>query len=363
MAGNAANDGGRPLRSFILPGLFVLALFFTLWARRPAPATAAPQWEFSGQAFGTSYSVKVIPGPDESDRGPIVNAIEAEVADVNSCMSTWIADSELSKLNRNTSLEPISISEMLTEVLAESARVHELSGGAFDITIAPLVKVWGFGQEKIVQVPTPKALEAARGRVGASALKLNVTERQLTRTRVGIVIDVSAVGKGYGVDRISLALEALGYTRYLVEVGGEVRARGLNRLGRPWTIGVEKPDGGAQDVTELVPLPDLSIATSGNYRNFQMLDGKTVTHIIDARNGQPVSHALGSVTVLAPSCMRADALATAFYVLGEKEGLAIAEREGIPALFLTASHGDQKSPQRRATSAYKQILKGLRLPQ
>ncbi|MDF1666613.1 MAG: FAD:protein FMN transferase, partial [Planctomycetota bacterium] len=213
---------------------------------------------------------------------------------------------------------------------------------------------------------TAEALAAARAKIGATALKLDTTQRQLTRTRAGLVIDVSAVGKGYGVDRIGLALEALGYSRYLVEIGGEVRARGLNRLGRPWTIGVEKPDGGAQDVTEIVPLPDLSIATSGNYRNFHTLDGKIVTHIIDARNGQPVSHGLGSVSVLAPSCMRADALATAFYVLGEDEGFAIAERDGIPALFLTPARGDQKgqkTPRRRATTAYKQLLKGTRTPQ
>ncbi|MDF1667139.1 MAG: FAD:protein FMN transferase, partial [Planctomycetota bacterium] len=158
MAGDPGSDGVRPLRTFILPALFVLALFVTLWARRPAPATAAPQWELMGQAFGTSYKVKVIPGSKESDREAILKAIEAEVADVNSCMSTWIPDSELSKLNRNTKLGPVPVSPMLAEVLVESAKVHKLSGGAFDITIGPLVKVWGFGREKVVEAPTLEAL-------------------------------------------------------------------------------------------------------------------------------------------------------------------------------------------------------------
>ena len=361
MAGDATTEGGRPLKAFILPGLFVVVLFATLWARRPDSPKPVPQWEFSGQAFGTSYSVKVIPSGKEGDRDAITKAIKEEVDKVNDCMSTWLPNSELSKLNKNGASGTSSISPMLTEVLVESAKVHKLSGGAFDITIGPLVKAWGFRGDK-VKAPTPEALKQARAQVGAADLEIDAAKNSLKRARSGLVIDVSAVGKGYGVDRLGLVLEGLGYRRYLVEIGGEVRARGLNRFGKPWSIGVEKPDGGAQDVAELVSLPDMSIATSGNYRNFLTLEGKTVTHIIDARSGQPVSHGLGSVSVLAPSCMRADALATALYVLGEDDGFALAEREKIAALFLTpGSKG--KAPKRRATSAYTKLLKGAKKPQ
>lgn len=358
---DATTENAPSLRRFILPGLFVLALFVTLWARRPAPVKAAPQWEFSGQIFGTSYHLKVIPTNNSDDRAAVEAAVKAELARVNACLSTWLQDSELSKLNRNTKTSAVPISPMLAEVLLESARVHKLSGGAFDITIKPLVELWGFGNEEVVKAPTPESLAEARASIGASALKLDVKKQRLIRGRAGLKIDVSAIGKGYGVDRVGKTLEDLSYTRYLVEIGGEVRARGRNRHGQSWTVGVEKPDGGPQEVAEVVPLPDLSIATSGNYRNFRTLAGKTVTHIIDARSGQAVSHQLGSVSVLDPSCMRADALATALYVLGEEDGFALAEREAIPALFLTPRIAG-KPPRRRATSAFKQVLKGHRKP-
>jgi thiamine biosynthesis lipoprotein len=309
----------------------------------------------SGEAFGTTYSVKVIPPSEEGDRAPLLAAIEAEIAQVNACMSTYIKESELSRLNRNPALGPLPISGMLAEVLDEAGRVHKLSEGAFDITVGPLINAWGFGPDEVVKPPSPDVIDRARAQVGADALKLDLSAGTLTRTRAGLLIDVSAIGKGYGVDRIGLALETLGYTRYLAEIGGEVRARGLNNSGKPWVVGVESPDGGRQDVAEKVALLDLSIATSGNYRNFRTVDGKTITHIVDARNGQPVSHLLGSVSVLQPTCMRADALATAFYVLGDQKGYEIAEREGIPALFLTAS-SEGRPALRRATSAYERIL-------
>jgi thiamine biosynthesis lipoprotein len=172
----------------------------------------------------------------------------------------------------------------------------------------------------------------------------------VTRQTSGLYIDLSAIAKGYAVDQIGAALEGLGYPHYLVEIGGEVRARGLNRKAKPWVVGVEHPDGGAQDVAERLSLADVSIATSGNYRNVRLIDGKAVTHILDARSGEPVSHGLGSVSVLHPSCMTADALATALYVLGPDEGYALAEREGIAALFL--KRADPTKPvERRATKA------------
>ena len=176
----------------------------------------------------------------------------------------------------------------------------------------------------------------------------------MSRTQSGLYIDLSAIAKGYAVDLIGEAIEATGHTHYLAEIGGEVRARGVKPSGQPWTVGIEVPDGGVQDVAEKRTLVGLSIATSGNYRNLRTVDGKTVTHILDARTGEPVSHGLGSVSVLDPSCMSADALATALYVLGAKDGHALAEREGIPALFLTPGAAGAP-PTRLTTRAYERL--------
>ena len=159
--------------------------------------------------------------------------------------------------------------------------------------------------------------------------------RDSIRSQPDVFIDLSAIAKGYGVDVVSGLLINLGYERSLVEIGGEIRAQGMGRQGAPWRVGIERPHDGPPEVEVVLPLSNRSMATSGNYRNFRMDDGRKVTHIIDPRDGSPVAHGLGSVSVLADSCMEADAWATALYVLGAEEGLKLADQEGIAALFLT----------------------------
>lgn len=350
------DDGEVSLRRFVFPALFVLALFIALWARRP-DSPGVVQWRFEGSAFGTSYAVLVIPGDHLEDKGAVEAGIAAQIALVNAQMSTYREDSELSRLNANGEAGPIPVSPELQKVLVEAERVHALSAGAFDVTLGPLVNAWGFGPE-VVTPPTPAALRAAKARVGMDKVVLDPTGHAVTRKVPGVTIDLSAIAKGFAVDLIGRAIEGLGAERYLVEIGGEVRARGANRLGEAWTIGIEQPDGGAQDVAERVPLADLSIATSGSYRNSRLVDGRTVTHILDGRTGEPVGHGLGSVSVLHPSCMTADALATALYVLGAEAGLALAERHQIAALFLTRED-PTKPTWRRSTEAFDERSKEL----
>ena len=347
------------LRRFVLPGLFVLALFITLWVRRPDPEP--PTWRFSGSAFGTTYAVQVVPGASAEPSEAIERAIADKIETVNTHMSTYHSDSELSTLNRSDALSDSPLSAGLTEVLKEALRIHALSGGAFDVTIGPLVNAWGFGPE-VVTPPSEEALKAARAKVGSDKLSLDEQAETLTRKQQGLYIDLSAIAKGYAVDIIGEAIEGLGYSRYLVEIGGEVRARGDNAKGRPWSVGVERPDGGVQDVSESVPLPNLSIATSGNYRNVRLVDGKAVTHILDARTGEPVSHGLGSVSVLHPSCMSADGLATALYVLGPEEGLALAKRHDIAALFLVPKRGEEEA-KRLTSPAFDRLTTSKSRPQ
>ena len=223
---------------------------------------------------------------------------------------------------------------MLTHALA----LAEESGGAYDPTVGPLVNAWGFGpHQRAFEPPSPAAVEAARARCGWRRVKLD-PERRAAWQEGGTYLDLSSIAKGHGVDRAAQALDALGATGYLVEVGGELRARGLRPDGQPWRVAVEVPD--ASDAHALaLPLRDLSIATSGDYRRHAGSGDARYAHTIDPRDGQPVRNGVASVTVLHADCMQADALATALTVLGETEGLDLARRHGLAALFILREAG------------------------
>lgn len=343
---------GEPpsIRRLIFPGVFVLLLFAFLVGRRPAPeAPASPPTAsrtLSGRAFGTTYTIRWIGNLEPAS---VEAAVTEVVASVNRSMSTYHPDSELSRFNR-LGAGTTTVSKALAEVLAEAQRLHALTGGAFDPTVGPLVNAWGFGPDEVVEPPTEAALAAARTRVGFD--KLSFDSGELGKS-AGVEVDLSAIAKGYAVDEVAEALSALGSSRHLVEIGGEIRALGEGTRG-PWTVGIERPEpGAAKTVFEVLKLREAGFATSGNYRNFVLsADGRTVTHIIDPRTGDPVSHGLGSVSVLHPRCATADALATALYVLGPDEGLAWAESHGVAALFLTAREG---RIERRPSSAYTRL--------
>lgn len=347
----AAPDGELDLglRRFVLPLLFVLGLFVAVWLRRPdepppEPVAVEHLVELGGPIFGTSWSAKVVPGDRPTDEAQA--AVEAALERVDAQMSTWRDDSELSRFNRHGT-EPFPASAGLRAVVAEAVRLHAASGGAFDVTVGPLVEAWGFGPSDTVAAPSPERLDEARARVDGDGLR--VDEGDLVKDTPTLTADLSAIAKGWAVDEATRALDALGLQRYLVEVGGEVRARGTNARGVPWRVGVETPDGGAQDVFETVSLDGVAMATSGNYRQLRTVDGRTVTHIIDPRRGQPVDHGLGSVSVIAPTCLEADGLATALYVLGAEEGRRLADQRGWAALFLTATPDGVK---REASAAW-----------
>ncbi len=266
-------------------------------------------------------------------------AIEAELDAVDRSMSNWRADSELSRLNAAASPAPVPISDPLALVLETALRAHEESGGAFDITVGPLLRLFGFGPDGDPEsaAPGPEEVDSVRTRVGSHLLSLERRDARATLQRQvpGVELDLSGIAKGYAADRVSAALTERGFAEHLVEIGGEIQARG------EWTVGVQDPAGGiATTVHRAFPVRDLGMATSGGYRDFRPAggdeEGRFWTHILDPRLGRPVERRAGSVTVLADSCLEADAWATALYVLGPAEGLELAEQRGIAALFLTA---------------------------
>lgn len=292
--------------------------------------------EFGGATMGTTYSVKVVADDLGGDgRNRIAAVIEEKLDEVNRLMSTWDPESELSRLNRHRSSEPFPVSPPTLEVLRVAESVSEVSGGAFDMTVGPLVGAWGFGADGTeASPPGPGELERLRERVGYELVTLDPIASEVTKANPDTVCDLSAVAKGYGVDRVADALLALGFTDFLVEVGGEIKARGRKDAATPWRVGIEAPDESARQVHRAIELRDAAMATSGDYRSFYVQDGARISHIIDPRSGRPIDHDLGSVSVTHQQAVYADAWATALLVLGPEAGLELAKREGLAAYFI-----------------------------
>jgi len=285
----------------------------------------------AGATMGTTWSARMAL-PAGRTEAAARQAIQAALDEVVAQMSTWEADSDITRYNQagpGWQALPAGFFHVLDHALA----LAEETGGAYDPTVGPLVNAWGFGpHQRAFEPPSPAAIEAARARCGWRRVRLD-SGRRAAMQEGGTYLDLSSIAKGYGVDRAAMALDALGITQYLVEVGGELRARGKRPDGQPWRVAVEVPD--ASDGHALaVPLAECSIATSGDYRRHAGSGDERYAHTIDPRSGQPVRNGLASVTVVHRSCMQADALATALTVLGLDDGLAHARRHGLAALFI-----------------------------
>ncbi len=310
--------------------------------------------------MGTGYTVKVVAGGLEEDRrGELSDLITERLEEVNGKMSTYQATSELSRFNAWQSEEPFPLSELTQEVIELALEVARSSGGAFDVTVAPLVDAWGFGpSEEPPGGLSDDALATLRDRVGFHKLEL-VPGQGLRKLDQRVTFDLNAIAKGYAVDRVAQALSSEGFTDFMVEVGGEVRTAGHNLSGAPWRIGIEAPQSGRYALHSVVSLSGVSLATSGDYRNYYEVDGKRFSHTIDPRTGRPVEHAGASVSVIAAQCALADAWATALLALGPEEGYELALREGLAALFLIYQPDGEVSE--RATPGFENA--GLPSPQ
>lgn len=294
--------------------------------------------ELRGRTMGTSYSVRIVAPAD----APAVSLellrqrVAARLENLENVFSTYRPDSEVSRFNAYPGQEWFGVSPDFLDVLEQAVTVSQLTGGAFDATIGPLVELWGFGAgDAPRRIPDREALDRLLSDAGFEHLQLRESPPAVRRTRPGVQLDFSAIAKGYAVDRIWELLSKAGLAAYLVDVGGEVRTRGRRADGRDWSIGVENPDGSG--VAEAVPLREAAIATSGDYRNFFEYEGRRYSHVLDPRTGWPVSHELTAVSVISTTTVMADALATALLVLGPETGLALAEHEQIAARLVVRS--------------------------
>ena len=337
---------------FLAAGLLVL-VGLSVWRLYLAPTP--PRLVIArGEVMGTTYVVKVVARTREQQSDEAASEMSQAVRDalsaVDTAMSTYKPESEVSRFNAGPADQPVTLSPGLREVLALAFEVNKTSGGAFDITVGPLVDRWGFGAKgELKDVPTDAELAALREGLGHRHLALDTKAGTLAKNRAELRIDLSAIAKGYGVDQAAKALSAAGWTDYLVEVGGEIRVLGRTETGKPWRLAVERPSASERAVYQAIELERGAMATSGDYRNFTVVDGTRYSHTIDPNTGRPVTHRLASVSVIAPTCAEADALATALNVLGPSRGLELARREGVAALFLV---GDPDNLEAEATDSW-----------
>lgn len=325
----------------IVLGLFTgIVIFF-------ASCSRGEVWHTDGGAvWGTVYTVKYLGDRELGD------SVVATMRQVELSLSCFDKASTVSRINAG---ETDSVDAMFAHVFGESRRLSELTHGAFDPTVAPLVNLWGFGFREYGDnfIPDEAALDSALAMVGIG--ECGIKDGRVMRKAQGTQFDFSAIAKGYGVDCVAEMLRRNGVENYMVEIGGEVRAGGVNDRGEEWRIQIDDPTGGADEHRRLcvVPLKDCAMATSGNYRNFRRLaDGTLVAHTISPQTGRPVQTRTLSVTVIAPDCLTADALATGFVALPAEEAMKIAKSlKNVSALFVTAPKTSGGKPEIRTSSA------------
>jgi len=311
-------------------------------------------WEISGPVFGTRYHISVVLPEDHDRLESLAKGIDEALEGVDASMSTWREDSELSKLNRREDQSAwIPVSDGLFEVLTRADEISRLTDGAFDVTIGPVVNLWGFGPDaRPEQIPSEEELARALAKTGYEHLSLQA-DPPAVKAAIPQYIDLSAIAKGYGVDVVARYLDSEGIAAYLVEIGGEIRTHGQKPDGSVWRLAIEQPVEGAEHtVNSIVSLPSRAMATSGDYRHYYESEGRRFSHTIDPDTGQPIAHHLASVTVIADDSMTADALATGFTVMGYERASALATRENIPAYFIIRTENGFEGHQTPAFSSY-----------
>jgi FAD:protein FMN transferase len=300
----------------------------------------SPQ-EMRGEGLGSSWSVKIA-GPVAGDLGVLQQSVQERVETIARQLSRWDATSALSQINASPSEDWQTLPPDLFSALSYALALAAETDGAYDPTVAPLVDVWGFGTRgRRYEPPSAADIAAARARVGWAKVELDAANHRVRRP-AGTQIDLSSMTHGFAADEVAAYLRKAGVQRYLVDVGSEIRASGNTPEGRPWRVAVERPpletgsepDTGAATPLRMITLPDMGVATSGNYRYYFDYNGRRYSHRIDPRTAEPITHPLASVTVIASECMQADALATALTVLGPEAGFDYAQRHDIAALFV-----------------------------
>lgn len=281
--------------------------------------------EFSGKTMGTVYHIKIVTGFFDNTEG-LKQKIEMKLEEINNSMSTYRENSEISRFNALGRIgEKFYVSDDFLHVMTVAQNIYQLTGGAWDGTIKPLVNLWGFGNSKNKKrIPSRSEIQAILPDIGFNHIEIS-PDRYLLKRKASISLDLASIAKGYAVDQIAMLIRTNGIENFLVEIGGEVFASGLRKDGKQWRIGINRPqkDAPYDQVFKVLTLQDKAFATSGDYRNYFEIDGKRFSHILDPNNGYPVTNGVVSVSIMSDTCTFADGLATAVMVLGPEKGLKL----------------------------------------
>jgi thiamine biosynthesis lipoprotein len=309
-----------------------------------ACARAPEELTITGPTMGTTFSVKVADPPKGMDDAAVRGAANEVLDLIDRSMSGYRIDSEISRFNNATSTEWFEVSSHLATVVDAALQVSQQSGGAFDITVGPLVAAWGFGASgEPIDLPDDARLAELQAHVGYEKLHARLNPPALRKDDPALRLDLNGIAPGYAVDLLAQKLQSMQVHNFMIDIGGEVRAQGRNAHGQLWRIAVERPIDAEPEPYAIVQLDNASVTTSGEYRHYFDRDGRRYSHTIDPRTGRPVVHNLASVVVIGSNSMIIDAWATALNVLGTEEGQALATRLDMPVLFIDADGGKLRS--------------------
>ena len=340
--------------TFLRMALLSVVILLTGCDNASAPATPkAAVTVLEGKTMGTFWRVSVV-GVDKSRAEELRTKVQTQLDGDDRLLSTWKNDSALMRFNHSRSTTPWPVNEAMADIVTESLRIGRKTQGAMDITVGPLVNLWGFGPDKQpVSTPTQAQIDAAKARTGLDKLTvINRADRQyLQKSIPDLYVDLSTVGEGYAADHLARLMTEEGISRYLVSVGGALVSRGMNADGQPWRVAIQKPTDRENAVQAIVDINGHGISTSGSYRNYYELDGKRISHVIDPQTGRPITHKLVSVTVIAPTALEADAWDTGLMVLGTEKAQQVVREQGL-TVYMIMKEGDGfttwMSPQFRA---------------
>ncbi len=303
--------------------------------------TEDKQVEISGSALGTTFSIKLASIPPNIEVSSLQTELENLLTRIDSSMSVFYPTSEVARFNRSETNDWFKISPELSKVISESLRISEETNGAFDFSIGSLIELWGFGKSPgSDKIPGENEIEKAFQSSGHHQFYISTDQSSIRKSNAKLSINLSASAKGYTVDRVARLLEKHEIFDYLVEIGGEIRTRGKKKGGNPWLVAIERPEFNNRSIQRILKLGDNSMATSGDYRNFFEVGNRRFSHTIDPQTGWPVDNEIASVSVIHPSCMTADALATALNVMGFERGFRFAKEHNYRVFWIIRNNGN-----------------------
>ncbi len=328
--------------TFFRAAFFGLCVLLTGCDSSTSPATQkSAATVLDGKTMGTYWRVSVI-GLEPAKAEELRHKVQAQLDADDRLLSTWKNDSALMRFNHAATTAPWPVDEAMADIVTLSLRIGAKTAGAMDITVGPLVNLWGFGPDKQpVKTPTAQQIAAAKARTGLQHLTvINRADKQYLQKDIpDLFVDLSTVGEGYAADHLARLMEQEGIARYLVSVGGALVSRGMNGDDKPWRVAIQKPTDRENAVQAIVDINGHGISTSGSYRNYYELDGKRISHVIDPQTGEPINHKLVSVTVIAPTALEADGWDTGLMVLGPKKAQQVAHEQGL-AVYMIVKEGD-----------------------